>query len=72
MTHYKMLASDCLPDVTCPKVACRVPGMVAIVGTAVTDPDMLAELGVGPGEGAVEITEALFRAGHDSLGSAAT
>lgn len=72
MTHYKVLASDCPPGLNCPKVARGAPGMVAIVGPAVTDPVALAELGVGPGEGAVEITEALYRAGHDSLRGAAT
>lgn len=41
--------------------------MVAIVGPAITDAETLAALGVGPGEGAVEITETLYRAGHESL-----
>ncbi|HEU0087421.1 MAG TPA: hypothetical protein VFQ77_07200 [Pseudonocardiaceae bacterium] len=68
MTRYEVLASDdCPPDMTCPKVARSAGDRVAIVGQAITDPAALVELGVGPGEGAIEITEALYRAGHDSL-----
>lgn len=64
---YEVLATDCDPYPACPKVARGTPGRVAIVGQAITDPEALAALGVGPGEGAVEITEALYRAGHESL-----
>jgi len=53
------------PD--CPKVARGAAGVVAIVGSVITDPKTLAALGVGPGEGAVQITETLYRAGHDGL-----
>lgn len=67
MPNYEVLASSCYPHDTCPKVARGVPGMVAIVGTAITDPETLAALGVGPGEGAVQITEVLYRAGHLGL-----
>lgn len=68
MADYEVLASDCPPDLTCPKVARgRAHGPLVIVGPLITDPDSLFALGVGPGEGAVEITEALYRAGHESL-----
>lgn len=67
MPDYDVLASSCFPDDSCPKVAQRVPGMVAIVGDPITDPVELATLGVGPGEGAVQITEVLYRAGHAGL-----
>lgn len=67
MVRYEVLASDCDPDPRCPKVARRTAGVVAIVGPAITDPEALAALGVGPGEGAVEITEVLYRAGYESL-----
>lgn len=67
MTQYEVLASDCPPGMDCPKVARGVVGRVAIVGPTVTDPVALVQLGVGPGESAVEITEALYRAGHDGL-----
>ncbi|MGH3521324.1 MAG: hypothetical protein ACRDU4_00525 [Mycobacterium sp.] len=42
-------------------------GSVAIVGRVITNPEALTALGVGPGEGAVEITEELYRAGHEGL-----
>ncbi|MGH3932396.1 MAG: hypothetical protein ACRDTF_20750 [Pseudonocardiaceae bacterium] len=48
-------------------MARRTAGVVAIVGSVITDPEALAALGVGSGEGAVEITEALYRAGYESL-----
>lgn len=66
---YEVLASDCGcdPEPHCPKVARRLPGLVAIVGPAVTDPEALAALGIGPGEGAVEITEALYRTAYENL-----
>ncbi|MGH3477644.1 MAG: hypothetical protein ACRDRY_05180 [Pseudonocardiaceae bacterium] len=48
-------------------MARRTAGLVTIVGPVITDVETLAALGVGPGEGAVEITEALYRAGHESL-----
>ena len=67
MADYEVLAQDCKPQPNCPKVARRVPGVVAIVGPALTDPETLSALGVGPGEGAVEITDALYRAGYESL-----
>lgn len=68
MADYDVLVSDCPPDLTCPKVARRAHGPVVIVGPLITDSESLSALGVGPGEGAVEITEVLYRAGHDSLG----
>ncbi|MGH4019259.1 MAG: hypothetical protein ACRDT0_08490 [Pseudonocardiaceae bacterium] len=68
MADYEMLASGCDPDPACPKVTRGTPGTVAIVGELITDPTALAALGVGPGEAAVQITEALYRAGHDGLG----
>lgn len=69
MAAYEVLASDCScdPEPHCPKVARRVPVVVAIVGPAVTDPETLAALAVGPGEGAVEITEALYRIAYENL-----
>lgn len=67
MVNYEVLASDCPPDMTCPKVARRVPGRVAIVGPLITESEQLSVLGVGPGEGAVEISEVLYRAGHEGL-----
>lgn len=67
MLDYEVLASSCFPDDSCPKVAQRVPGKVAIVGDSITDPEELAALGVGPGEAAVQITEVLYRAGHAGL-----
>ena len=72
MTQYEVLASDCPPGMDCPKVARGAAGVVTIVGRAVTDPVALVKLGVGPGESAVEITETLFRASHDSLEGTST
>ncbi len=67
MADYEVLASICDPEPHCPKVARSAPGIVAVVGQVISDPEALVALGVGPGEGAVEITEALYRAGHQSL-----
>lgn len=67
MPDYEVLAADCNPYPQCPKVARHTAGMVTIVGPVITDVETLAALGVGPGEGAVEITEVLYRAGHESL-----
>lgn len=67
MADYQVLALECNPKPECPKVARGIPGTVAIVGELVTDPAALAALGVGPGEAAVQITEALYREGHDRL-----
>lgn len=67
MAHYEVLARSCFPDDSCPKVARRVPERVAIVGDLITDPEELAALGVGVGEGAVEITEVLYRSGYAGL-----
>jgi len=67
MADYEVLAVECKPRPDCSKVARGAAGRIAIVGEAITDPAELAALGVSPGEGAVQITEALYRAGHDSL-----
>lgn len=67
MPDYEVLAGECDPNPTCPKVARSASGKLAIVGVAITDPEALTALGVGPGEGAVEIDEALYRAGHEGL-----
>ncbi|MGH3836830.1 MAG: hypothetical protein ACRDSF_14205 [Pseudonocardiaceae bacterium] len=67
MPDYEVLASSCYPDDSCPKVAQRVPGMLAIVGDPITDPAELVALGVSPSEAAVQITEVLYRAGHVGL-----
>lgn len=72
MADYEVLASDCPPDLTCPKVARAVSGRVVVVGRMITGSERLSALGVGCGEGAVEITEALYRAGHDGLEGRAT
>lgn len=67
MPDYEVLATNYDSYPQCPKVARGTPGRVVIVGQAITEPDVLAELGVGQGEGAVEITETLYRAGHEGL-----
>ena len=67
MFDYEVIASHCDPYPQCPKVARGTPGRVAVVGEAITHPEALAALGVGPGEAAVEITETLYRAGHEGL-----
>jgi hypothetical protein len=67
---YEPLSSEgtCPPGLNCPTVRRdRSTGTVAIVGTVITDPARLAELGVGPGEAAVEITETMYRSGFDGL-----
>ncbi|MGH8885541.1 MAG: hypothetical protein ACRDYX_10300 [Egibacteraceae bacterium] len=47
---------DCGRGNDCPKLAMRPPDpRVFAVGETVTDPELLAELGVNPGEGAVAL-----------------
>ncbi|MGH8896137.1 MAG: hypothetical protein ACRDZ4_03720 [Egibacteraceae bacterium] len=47
---------DCDVQSDCPKLAMRPPDpRVFAVGEIVTDPELLAELGVNPGEGAVAL-----------------
>lgn len=72
MADYKVLASQCGGEVDCPKVARGAVGMIAIVGPVITDPAELAALGVGPREGAVQITEKLYCDGHVALEGRAT
>lgn len=72
MVHYEVLAVECGGGPDCPKVARRAPGLVAIVGPVITDPEALAALGVGSGEGAVQITESLYCAGHNGMSGQAT
>jgi hypothetical protein len=69
MPAYEILAGHCPPGEDCPKVARtpRRPGKVAIVGRRITNPAVLAALGVGEGEMAVEIDESLYREGGDNL-----
>jgi hypothetical protein len=68
MPDYEILAGHCPPGEDCPKVArTRRPGKIAIVGKRITNPAVLAALGVGEGEVAVEINESLYREGSDSL-----
>ncbi|MGH8885543.1 MAG: hypothetical protein ACRDYX_10310 [Egibacteraceae bacterium] len=49
-------SDDCNEWPDCPKLA-RRPGdrRVSAVGEIVTDPELLAELGVNPGEGAIAL-----------------
>ena len=68
--QYDRLSNDpsCPPGLNCPTVRRdRRTGGVAVVGAVITDPARLAELGVGPGEAAVEITEEKYRSGYDGL-----
>lgn len=67
---YEILAADpCPPGVQCPKIARprRQPARIAIVGKRITDPAVLAALGVGLDEAAVEINEPLYREGYHGL-----
>jgi hypothetical protein len=65
---YQVLAAEhCPPGEQCPKVARRQPARIAVVGKLITDSATLAALGVGDGEAAVEIDEALYREGYDGL-----
>jgi hypothetical protein len=54
------LRSDCPDGVTCPAVYATDRGTFAVVGSAITDPDVLAELGLPPHESVVEIPRSLL------------
>ncbi|MQB02069.1 MAG: hypothetical protein GEU78_17705 [Actinobacteria bacterium] len=47
MSAYQLLASECPPGPDCPKVCRGAPGKVAIVGTVITDHEVLATLWAG-------------------------
>lgn len=67
MPSYELLAADCPPGDECSKVVRRRPGVLTVVGASVTDPAEVSALGVGGGEGAVDITEELLRAAYGAL-----
>jgi hypothetical protein len=53
--HLIRLRGDCPDGKTCPTVFLTDRGTLAIVGSTVTDPDVLAALGLPDHESAVEI-----------------
>lgn len=54
----ELLAEDlCEDDPWCPAVHRESPGIAIVTGTEVTDPEVLAQLRVGPGERAVMLAE---------------
>jgi hypothetical protein len=67
VSRFEVLTPDCSPE-ECAKVAIRRSnGRVTVVGDAITDLAELAELGLAPHEGAVDITETLYRVGYQRL-----
>jgi hypothetical protein len=67
MPSFELLASECPPDVQCPKIVRRRAGLLTVVGTAVTDPSYLAALGVHGHEAAVDISEEMLREAYAAL-----
>ena len=64
---YEVLALDCKGEFDCPKVVRRSPGMLTVVGMAVTEPVEMSALGASSGEGAVDICEQLLRSAYAAL-----
>lgn len=64
MSDYKLI-TECPPGKDCPKVVLAADGEVVIVGEQITDEGTLT--GVGPGEAAVRVTVAMYRAGYGGL-----
>jgi hypothetical protein len=56
----KLRGDDCSDGRTCPAVHQTDRGTLVIIGTLVSDPAMLDELAIGPGERAVEVPLSLI------------
>ena len=54
------LRGDCPDVVTCPAVYATDRGTLAVVGSTITDPDVLASLGLPAHESVVEIPRSLL------------
>ena len=54
------LRGDCPDGRTCPTVFLTDRGTLAVVGSTITDPDVLASLGLPPHESVVEIPRSLL------------
>jgi len=67
---HELLASDCPPRADCSKIVRRRGGVLTVVGVAVTAE--VSTLGVGAGEGAVDISEELLREAYAALVRAAS
>lgn len=59
LTHLRGNDS-CSSGRTCPAVKRTEGGSLVIVGAVITDPAILAQLGIGPGETAIEIPGGLI------------
>jgi hypothetical protein len=61
MAHLARIRGDeCQDGRTCPAVDASDRGTIVVTGTLVTDPALLAQLAIGPGEAAVEIPAGLL------------
>ena len=56
----RVRAEDCPDTITCPAIDTSDRGTVVVTGKQVTDPEVLAQLRIGPGETAVEIPASLL------------
>jgi hypothetical protein len=54
------MTDGCADGKTCPALARTDRGTCVVVGQVVTDPEALSQLGIGPGELAVEVPAALL------------
>ena len=60
MKLRKVRGDDCPDGRTCPAVHQTERGTLVIIGSVVSDPAMLAELAIGPGERAIEVPLSLI------------
>lgn len=67
MSSYEILASDCAPDIQCAKIVRRRVVCSLRWAQRLPDPAAMAALGVGLGEGAVDISEDLLLAAYTAL-----
>jgi hypothetical protein len=56
----RIRGEECQDGRTCPAVDATSRETLVVTGTVVTDPGMLAQLAIGPGESAVEIPASLL------------
>ena len=67
MKLVQIAASTCGGGPSCPSVHATDHGTIAVQGYVIDDPEVLAVLGLPPGEGVVEIPVSLLLSSADSI-----
>ena len=65
MKLTRIAGDSCADGRTCPAKYATDHGTKLYIGTVVTDPDVLAQLAIGPGEAAFEVPDDIADARND-------